>query len=177
MVKWVLLSHTAVGSHLIHCLGKALASSCYCWCFALCISCLDVSECEIWNCIFVMWCQWIDLTRALLFQEHTESSSEPSHALRSALPAPATSHSTATHNSPLVPNPHAKYPALEKRGFHESFTKAKPGSYKIQAVSPRESAAKVTEQGLSEPQSKNGTQEQDPGLVDLDDASLPVSDV
>ncbi|KAM6306210.1 pleckstrin homology domain-containing family A member 1 isoform 5-T5 [Aegotheles albertisi] len=109
--------------------------------------------------------------------EHHESSAEPNHALRSASAAPATSHSTATHCSPLVPNPHAKYPALEKRGFHESFTKARPGSYKIQAVAPRESASKVTERGLWEPQSKNGTQEQDPGLVDLDDASLPVSDV
>ncbi|XP_053927110.1 pleckstrin homology domain-containing family A member 1 isoform X4 [Cuculus canorus] len=114
---------------------------------------------------------------SLYTEEHTESSAEPNHALRSAVPAPATSHSTATHGSPLVPNPHAKYPALEKRGFHESFTKARPGSYKIQAVAPRESASKVTEGGLSEPQSKNGTQEQDPGLVDLDDASLPVSDV
>ncbi|XP_010073218.1 PREDICTED: pleckstrin homology domain-containing family A member 1-like, partial [Pterocles gutturalis] len=109
--------------------------------------------------------------------EHTESSSEPNHALRSAVPAPATSHSTAAHGSPLVPNPHTKYPALEKRGFNESFTKAKSGSYKIQVVTPRESASKVTERGLLEPQSKNGTQEQDPGLVDLDDASLPVSDV
>ncbi|XP_072726479.1 pleckstrin homology domain-containing family A member 1 isoform X5 [Ciconia boyciana] len=114
---------------------------------------------------------------SLYTEEHTESSSEPNHALRSAIPAPATSHSTATHGSPLVPNPHAKYPALEKRGFHESFTKAKPGSYKIQVVAPRESASQVTERGLLEPQSKNGTQEQDPGLVDLDDASLPVSDV
>uniref|UniRef100_A0A8C6J5T1 Uncharacterized protein n=1 Tax=Melopsittacus undulatus TaxID=13146 RepID=A0A8C6J5T1_MELUD len=109
--------------------------------------------------------------------EHPESSSEPNHALRSAIPAPASSHSTASHGSPLVPNPHTKYPALEKRGFHESFTKARPGSYKIQVVTPRESASKVTERGFSEPQSKNGTQEQDPGLVDLDDASLPVSDV
>ncbi|KAM4668472.1 pleckstrin homology domain-containing family A member 1 isoform 4-T4 [Amazona ochrocephala] len=109
--------------------------------------------------------------------EHPESSSEPNHALRSAIPAPASSHSTAAHGSPLVPNPHTKYPALEKRGFHESFTKARPGSYKIQVVTPRESASKVTERGFSEPQSKNGTQEQDPGLVDLDDASLPVSDV
>ncbi|XP_032775835.1 pleckstrin homology domain-containing family A member 1 isoform X8 [Strigops habroptila] len=114
---------------------------------------------------------------SLYTEEHPESSSEPNHALRSAIPAPASSHSTATHGSPLVPNPHAKYPALEKRGFHESFTKARPGSYKIQVVAPRESASKVTEGGFSEPQSKNGTQEQDPGLVDLDDASLPVSDV
>ncbi|XP_061220171.1 pleckstrin homology domain-containing family A member 1 isoform X3 [Neopsephotus bourkii] len=114
---------------------------------------------------------------SLYTEEHPESSSEPNHALRSAIPAPASSHSTATHGSPLVPNPHTKYPALEKRGFHESFTKARPGSYKIQVVTPRESASKVTERGFLEPQSKNGTQEQDPGLVDLDDASLPVSDV
>lgn len=173
----MLLSHTAVSSHLTHCLEKALASSCCGCCFALYISCLDFFLGEIWSYIFLKWCQGLNLTRALLFQEHTESSPEPTDAPRSAIPAPATSHSTVAHNSPLVPNPHAKYPALEKRGFHESFTKAKPGSYKIQVVAPRESAAKVTEQGLSEPQSKNGTQEQDPGLVDLDDASLPVSDV
>ncbi|XP_041875441.1 pleckstrin homology domain-containing family A member 1 isoform X1 [Corvus kubaryi] len=109
--------------------------------------------------------------------EHPESSSEPGHAVRPAGPATASSHSTAPHGSPLVPTPHPKPPALEKRGFHESFTKAKPGSYKIQAVAPRESTSKVTERGPWEPRSKNGTQEQDPGLVDLDDASLPVSDV
>ncbi|XP_019149362.1 pleckstrin homology domain-containing family A member 1 isoform X7 [Corvus cornix cornix] len=109
--------------------------------------------------------------------EHPESSSEPGHAVRPAGPATASSHSTAAHGSPLVPTPHPKPPALEKRGFHESFTKAKPGSYKIQAVAPRESTSKVTERGPWEPRSKNGTQEQDPGLVDLDDASLPVSDV
>ncbi|XP_039243127.1 pleckstrin homology domain-containing family A member 1 isoform X1 [Pipra filicauda] len=104
--------------------------------------------------------------------EHPEPCSEPNHAVRPAGPAPASSHS-----SPLVPAPHPKPPALEKRGFHESFTKARPGSYKIQAVAPRESASKVTDRGPWELRSKNGTQEQDPGLVDLDDASLPVSDV
>ncbi|XP_051656361.1 pleckstrin homology domain-containing family A member 1 isoform X2 [Manacus candei] len=104
--------------------------------------------------------------------EHPEPCSEPNHAVRPAGPAPASSHS-----SPLVPAPHPKPPALEKRGFHESFTKARPGSYKIQAVAPRESTSKVTDRGPWEPRSKNGTQEQDPGLVDLDDASLPVSDV
>ncbi|KFP24678.1 Pleckstrin homology domain-containing family A member 1 [Colius striatus] len=109
--------------------------------------------------------------------EHPEPPSDPNHAVRSAVPAPAASHSAAALGSPLVPNPHPKHPALEKRGFHESFTKAKPGSYKIQVVAPRESASKVTDRGFSEPRSRNGTQEQDPGLVDLDDASLPVSDV
>ncbi|KAI1236142.1 hypothetical protein IHE44_0001416 [Lamprotornis superbus] len=102
--------------------------------------------------------------------EHPESSSEPGHAVRAAA---GSSHSTAPHSSPVVPAPHPKPPALEKRGFHESFTKAKPRSYKIQAVAPRESTSKVTERGPWEPRSKNGTQEQDPGLVDLDDASLP----
>ncbi|XP_027596515.1 pleckstrin homology domain-containing family A member 1 isoform X2 [Pipra filicauda] len=109
---------------------------------------------------------------SLYTEEHPEPCSEPNHAVRPAGPAPASSHS-----SPLVPAPHPKPPALEKRGFHESFTKARPGSYKIQAVAPRESASKVTDRGPWELRSKNGTQEQDPGLVDLDDASLPVSDV
>ncbi|XP_054493037.1 pleckstrin homology domain-containing family A member 1 isoform X1 [Molothrus aeneus] len=104
--------------------------------------------------------------------EHPEPSAEPGHAVRAA-----SSHSTAPHGSPLAPASHPKPPALEKRGFHESFTKAKPRSYKIQAVAPRESTSKVTDRGPWEPRSKNGTQEQDPGLVDLDDASLPVSDV
>ncbi|KAJ7410884.1 Pleckstrin like proteiny domain-containing family A member 1 [Willisornis vidua] len=114
----------------------------------------------------------VTTSRTFYVQEHPESCSEPNHAVRAAVPAAASSHS-----SPLVPAPHPKLPALEKRGFHESFTKAKPGSYKIQVVAPRESASKVTERGPWEPRSKNGTQEQDPGLVDLDDASLPVSDV
>ncbi|XP_015488791.1 pleckstrin homology domain-containing family A member 1 isoform X1 [Parus major] len=109
--------------------------------------------------------------------EHPESCSEPGHAVRPAGAAAGSSHSTAPHSSPLVPAPHPKPPALEKRGFHESFTKARPRSYKIQAVTARESTSKVTERGPWEPRSKNGTQEQDPGLVDLDDASLPVSDV
>lgn len=118
-----------------------------------------------------------DAFPVFFFQEHPEPSSEPGHAVRAAGAAAASSHSTAPHCSPLVPAPHPKPPALEKRGFHESFTKAKPRSYKIQAVAPRESTPKVTDRGPWEPRSKNGTQEQDPGLVDLDDASLPVSDV
>ncbi|XP_056350838.1 pleckstrin homology domain-containing family A member 1 isoform X1 [Oenanthe melanoleuca] len=109
--------------------------------------------------------------------EHPEPSPEPGHAVRAAGPAAGSSHSTAPPSSPVVPAPHPKPSALEKRGFHESFTKARPRSYKIQAVAPRESTSKVTERGPWEPRSKNGTQEQDPGLVDLDDASLPVSDV
>ncbi|KAF4791172.1 Pleckstrin like proteiny domain-containing family A member 1 [Turdus rufiventris] len=119
----------------------------------------------------------VTTSRTFYVQEHPEPSPEPGHAVRAAGPGAGSSHSTAPHSSPVAPAPHPKPPALEKRGFHESFTKAKPRSYKIQAVAPRESTSKVTERGPWEPRSKNGTQEQDPGLVDLDDASLPVSDV
>nr|XP_060624558.1 pleckstrin homology domain-containing family A member 1 isoform X6 [Anolis sagrei ordinatus] len=107
--------------------------------------------------------------------EHSNYTSESSC---SAETATATSHSTTTHsNSSMVQNLNSKPPDMEKRRFHESFTKAKPGSIKIQAFSSGDPASKVTVQGLVEPQNKNGTQEQDPGPVDLDDASLPVSDV
>ncbi|XP_074856606.1 pleckstrin homology domain-containing family A member 1 isoform X1 [Carettochelys insculpta] len=108
--------------------------------------------------------------------EHSSSSSESTYAFCFADSA-ATSHSTASHNNALVSNLNAKRLALEKRGFHESSAKTKSGNVKVQVVPPREPASKVTAQGPLEPQSKNGTQEQDPGPVDLDDASLPVSDV
>ncbi|XP_003218666.3 pleckstrin homology domain-containing family A member 1 isoform X3 [Anolis carolinensis] len=106
--------------------------------------------------------------------EHSNCSSESSC---SAETATATSHSTTTNNSTVVQNLNSKPSTMEKRRFHESFTKTKPGSIKIQAVSSGDPTSKVTIQGLVEPQNKNGTQEQDPGPVDLDDASLPVSDV
>ncbi|XP_028585877.1 pleckstrin homology domain-containing family A member 1 isoform X1 [Podarcis muralis] len=106
--------------------------------------------------------------------EHSNCSSESACPAKTAA---ATSHSTTTHNPPLVQTLNTKPLVLEKRRLHESFTKTKPGSFKIQAVPSRDPASKVTLQGLMEPQNKNGTQEQDPGPVDLDDASLPVSDV
>lgn len=180
------LSHPAVSSHSVkQCLDKAPASCCHGWCFASCIFCLDF----FFFFKFFLWVWNLKLhlsnvtsatsadTFPFFFQEHPEPSPEPGHAVRAAGPGAGSSHSTAPHSSPVVPAPHPKPPALEKRGFHESFTKAKPRSYKIQAVAPRESTSKVTERGPWEPRSKNGTQEQDPGLVDLDDASLPVSDV
>ncbi|RMC11302.1 hypothetical protein DUI87_11421 [Hirundo rustica rustica] len=119
----------------------------------------------------------VTTSRTFYVQEHPEPSPDPGRAVRPAGPGAGSSHSAAPLGSPVVPAPHPKPPALEKRGFHESFTKAKPRSYKIQAVAARESTSKVTERGPWEPRSKNGTQEQDAGLVDLDDASLPVSDV
>ncbi|XP_034994614.1 pleckstrin homology domain-containing family A member 1 isoform X5 [Zootoca vivipara] len=106
--------------------------------------------------------------------EHSNCSSESTCPAKTAA---ATSHSTTTHNPSLAQTLNTKPLVLEKRRLHESFTKTKPGSFKIQAVPSRDPASKVTLQGLMEPQNKNGTQEQDPGPVDLDDASLPVSDV
>nr|XP_056706204.1 pleckstrin homology domain-containing family A member 1 isoform X1 [Euleptes europaea] len=105
--------------------------------------------------------------------EHSNNSSESNWPAKAAA---APSHSAATDNPPLVSTHNVKPLVLEKRRFHESFTKAKPGNFKIQAVPSRDPASKVTTvQGLWEPQNKNGTQEPDPGPVDLDDASLPVS--
>lgn len=102
--------------------------------------------------------------------EHS-SCPEPKHALRPA--AAATSHSTAARSHSLVSSF-----TVEKRGFCESLAKVKPGNFKVQTVSPREPASKVTEQALLKlTQSTNGPQEKDCDPVDLDDASLPVSDV
>lgn len=104
--------------------------------------------------------------------EHANSPSEPKHALLSGSAAAAAPHSAASRSNSLV----SSFP-MEKRGFYESLAKVKPGNFKVQTVSPREPASKVTEQALLRPRSKNGPQEQDCDPVDLDDASLPVSDV
>lgn len=104
--------------------------------------------------------------------EHPPGPSESKHAFRPTNAATATSHSTASRSNSLVSTF-----TMEKRGFYESLAKVKPGNFKVQTVSPREPASKVTEQALLRPQSKNGPQEKDCDLVDLDDASLPVSDV
>lgn len=114
----------------------------------------------------------LNLTNTPPLQEHSNCSSESNCPAKTATD---TTRSTATHNPSVVSTLNTKPLVLEKRRFHESFTKAKPGSIEIQAVPSRDPASKVTLQGLLEPQNKNGTQEQDPGPVDLDDASLPVS--
>eukprot|EP00069_Balaena_mysticetus_P011072 bmy_07044T0 len=109
---------------------------------------------------------------SLYTEEHSRCPSEPKHALLSASATAATPRSTASRSDSLVSSF-----TMEKRGFYESLAKGKPGNFKVQTVSPREPATKVTEQALLKPQSKNGPQEQDCDPVDLDDASLPVSDV
>uniref|UniRef100_A0A2K6L7I6 Pleckstrin homology domain containing A1 n=1 Tax=Rhinopithecus bieti TaxID=61621 RepID=A0A2K6L7I6_RHIBE len=98
--------------------------------------------------------------------EHPPGPSESKHAFRPANAAATTSHSAASRSNSLV-----SAFTMEKRGFYESLAKVKPGNFKVQTVSPREPASKVTEQALLKPQRK------DCDLVDLDDASLPVSDV
>ncbi|XP_060027123.1 pleckstrin homology domain-containing family A member 1 isoform X4 [Erinaceus europaeus] len=103
--------------------------------------------------------------------EHSTCPSESKRALRPAGPA-AAPHSTASRSSSSVSSL-----TLEKRGFYESLSKVKPGNFKVQTVSAREPASKVTEQTLLKPHSRNGPQEKDCDPVDLDDASLPVSDV
>uniref|UniRef100_A0A8C5YPA3 PH domain-containing protein n=1 Tax=Marmota marmota marmota TaxID=9994 RepID=A0A8C5YPA3_MARMA len=105
--------------------------------------------------------------------EHSHSPSESKHTVRPAgAAAAATSHSTASRSNSLVSSF-----TMEKRGFYESLAKVRPGNFKVQTISTREPASKVTEQALLKPQSKNGPQEKDGDPVDLDDASLPVSDV
>lgn len=103
--------------------------------------------------------------------EHPSCASESKPACRSASAA-ASPHSAASRSNSLVSSF-----TMEKRGFYESLAKVKPGNFKVQTVSPREPASKVTEQALLKPQSRNGPQEKDCDPVDLDDASLPVSDV
>ncbi|XP_037353899.1 pleckstrin homology domain-containing family A member 1 isoform X1 [Talpa occidentalis] len=103
--------------------------------------------------------------------EHSICPSDAKLALRPA-GAAASSHSTAARSNSLVSSF-----AMEKRGFYESLAKVKPGNFKVQTVSSREPASKVTEQALLRPQSENGPQEKDCDPLDLDDASLPVSDV
>nr|XP_036867132.1 pleckstrin homology domain-containing family A member 1 isoform X5 [Manis javanica] len=105
--------------------------------------------------------------------EHSSCLAESRPTFRPASTAAATSsHSTASRSNSLVSSF-----TMEKRGFYESLAKVKPGNFKVQTVSPREPASKVTEQALLKPQSENGPQEKDCDPVDLDDASLPVSDV
>ncbi|XP_007478925.1 pleckstrin homology domain-containing family A member 1 isoform X1 [Monodelphis domestica] len=104
--------------------------------------------------------------------EHSNCSSESNYAFRSASATAATSHSTAPRHNSL-----GSSFTMEKRGFYESLAKAKPGNFKVQTLTPREPASKMTVQAVPKPQNHNGPQERDNDLVDLDDASLPVSDV
>ncbi|XP_047558087.1 pleckstrin homology domain-containing family A member 1 isoform X5 [Lutra lutra] len=110
-------------------------------------------------------------SRTFYVQEHPSCASESKPACRSASTA-ASPHSAASRSNSLVSSF-----TVEKRGFYESLAKVKPGNFKVQTVSPGEPASKVTEQALLKPQSRNGPQEKDCDPVDLDDASLPVSDV
>ncbi|KAM5272419.1 pleckstrin homology domain-containing family A member 1 isoform 4-T4 [Ctenodactylus gundi] len=104
--------------------------------------------------------------------EHSHCPSESKHTVRHASATAVASHSTASRSNSLVSSF-----TMEKRGFYESLAKVKPGNFKVQTVSPREPSSQVTEQAVLDPQSKNGRQGGGHDPVDLDDASLPVSDV
>uniref|UniRef100_H3AS32 Pleckstrin homology domain containing A1 n=1 Tax=Latimeria chalumnae TaxID=7897 RepID=H3AS32_LATCH len=107
--------------------------------------------------------------------EHSNSfSSEPDHAFHSAITTAATSNSSTP-----IPNPGPKQSGVERRGLYKSPAKTNPGKHKIQTVLTREPAPQMTEKGHLDLPGKNGTQEEDQDSVpvDLDDASLPVSDV
>ncbi|VTJ82870.1 Hypothetical predicted protein [Marmota monax] len=106
--------------------------------------------------------------------EHSHSPSESKQytVCPAGAAAAATSHSTAARSNSLVSSF-----TMETQGFYKSLAKVRPGNFKVQIVSTTEPASKVTEQALLNPQSKNGPQEKDGDPVDLDDASLPVSDV
>lgn len=111
MKKWMLLSHTAVGSHLIHCLGKALASSCYGWCFALCISCLDYFFfLRVKSETASLSCAVSDLIWHVLFFSRSIPSLLPNPTMLSVLPSqPQPPHipqplTTALWSQTLTPN-------------------------------------------------------------------------
>ncbi|XP_072095587.1 pleckstrin homology domain-containing family A member 1 isoform X1 [Mobula birostris] len=75
-----------------------------------------------------------------------------------------------------IPADHNPQHLQEKRGFHKSSSMAQSEPNKNQTLSTRKPAAKVMKDD-SVLQSKNGMQEDYPVPVDLDDASLPVSDI
>lgn len=156
-----------LGKELAHVCCMARASAlCVCVCFVSSVFQRIKSHAELLT--VPLWPAGSDRHPSL--QEHS-AGPESKHACRPG-GAAATPHSAAARSHSLVSSF-----AVEKRGFYESFAKVKPGNFKVQTVSPREPASEVTEQALLKPQSKNGPQEKDCGPVDLDDASLPVSDV
>ncbi|XP_038677324.1 pleckstrin homology domain-containing family A member 1 isoform X1 [Scyliorhinus canicula] len=106
--------------------------------------------------------------------EPSDTSSAESSTVSSSSKTPATYNPLiASAGSTADHNPQHNQ---EKRGLHKSSTMAQPGQHKIPAVSARKPAAKMTDDD-SVPQGKNGMQESYPAPLDLDDVSLPVSDI
>ncbi|XP_067908931.1 pleckstrin homology domain-containing family A member 1 isoform X2 [Heterodontus francisci] len=108
------------------------------------------------------------------------AASEPDTSTAESSTVSSSSKAPATYN-PLIASAsntadHNPQHNQEKRGLHKSSTVAQPGQLKIQAVSTRKPTAKMTKDD-SVPQGKNGMQESYPAPLDLDDASLPVSDI
>ncbi|XP_051883441.1 pleckstrin homology domain-containing family A member 1 isoform X1 [Pristis pectinata] len=105
--------------------------------------------------------------------EPLDTSTAESSAVSSSSKTPAIYNPhILTTSSPADHNPQHNQ---EKRGFHKSSSMAQSEQNKNQTVSTRKPAAKMKDDSV--PQGKNGMQDNYPVPVDLDDASLPVSDI
>ncbi|XP_060698021.1 pleckstrin homology domain-containing family A member 1 isoform X1 [Hemiscyllium ocellatum] len=109
------------------------------------------------------------------------SASEPSDNSTTESSTVSSSSKTPAAYNPLIASAshsadHNPQHNEEKRGLHKSSTMAQPGQHKIPLVSTRKPAAKMTKED-SVLQGKNGMPENYPAPLDLDDVSLPVSDI
>ncbi|XP_016062618.1 PREDICTED: pleckstrin homology domain-containing family A member 1 isoform X1 [Miniopterus natalensis] len=122
---------------------------------------------------------WIKAVSGAIVAQRGPGRSAPSERPTCPESRPALRSASAAASRPPAARSHSLVSscALEKRGFCESLAKVKPGNLQVQTVSARDPAPKVTGKALPQPPSENGPQESDRGPVDLDDASLPVSDV
>ncbi|XP_041065354.1 pleckstrin homology domain-containing family A member 1 isoform X6 [Carcharodon carcharias] len=112
--------------------------------------------------------------RTFYVQEPSDTSTAESSTVSSSSKAPAIYNPLiASASSTADYNPQHNQ---EKRGLHKPSAVAQPGQHKIPAVSTRKPAPKMTKED-SVPQGKNGMQESYPAPLDLDDVSLPVSDI
>lgn len=91
----------------------------------------------------------------------------PNPNMHSALPV--------LRQPPHIPQPLAA--TLWREDFMNLLPRSSQGTSKAWLSFPKEPASTVTEQALLKLQSKNGPQEQVCDPVDLEDMSLPVSDV
>ncbi|XP_072335402.1 pleckstrin homology domain-containing family A member 1-like isoform X7 [Scyliorhinus torazame] len=109
------------------------------------------------------------------------SSHEPSDTSSAESSTVSPSSKTPATDNPLIASAgstadHNPQHNQEKRGLHKSSTMAQPGQHKIPMVSARKPAAKMIDDDSVSP-GKNGMQESYPAPLDLDDVSLPVSDI
>ncbi|XP_048406833.1 pleckstrin homology domain-containing family A member 1 isoform X1 [Stegostoma tigrinum] len=109
------------------------------------------------------------------------SASEPSDNSTAESCTVSSSTKTPASYNPLIAatsstSDHNPQHNEEKRGLHKFSTMAQPGQHKIPIVSARKPAAKMIKED-SVLQGKNGMPESYSAPLDLDDVSLPVSDI